>query len=70
MQNPLTYRYRGYAIQYLGSADDLRRYQVAMPGNLDYKHEQFLFDSNWDHAAAIADITSWIDISDPESPAG
>jgi len=70
MKNPLVCHHRGYCIQYLGTTDDTRIYRVRLPGNLDYKHEQFLFDSTWEHTAAIKDITDWIDISYPDSPAG
>ena len=70
MKNPLTYSHRGYHIQYVGATDGARLYQVRMSDDSSDACDVFGYDLNWDHITAIKDITSWIDISDPESPAG
>lgn len=69
MKNPLTYHYRGYRIDYLGTPGTARVYQVETPtaGGGDRLLE---FSDDCAHTDAIADIKAWIDVSDPGSPAG
>jgi len=70
MKNPLVCHHRGYCIQYLGTTDDTRIYRVRLPDDPIDTYDVFALDSTWEHTAAIKDITDWIDISYPDSPAG